>query len=972
MATPRWLPALLAAAFLALPGAARADLAAARSELDRGDYAAAEQALVAAITRTSTLRDRAEADDLTGRLYLETGRYDEARVLGERLGRVPATRAAGLTLEGEALAALGRYDDAVARWTTAVGRGPVRDVRRARALAATWLARLGRRDDARDAANGLLDEYNDAPPAERVGSHGRPSVLRDAGFLTDVGIAAGALGAVRDANQAFNEALRAQPGRADTDLEQAELMLSTEDMGPAGEAIREALRANPHSARALALRGRTRLMSDLDFVRAGEDLTAAAAVNPRLPAVFALRAAIALRDDDVTAADRELDQALAINPRDLESLAMRGVVRFFANDVGGLRRAFDALFAVSPVYAEGYVMLADFADWGHRYAEAADLMREGLARPGIASDRKLQARLRAELGINLLRMGQEDDGISELRASFEQSRFNVRVANLLNLYEQTIARDFETETDGPFRIRYPRAEHAALRRYVPGLLHRAWDDMVRRYGFTPEGPISIELYGNSEQFSVRTSGLPEIGVQGVCFGRVVTALSPQGGPFNWGQILWHELAHVFAIQRSRSRVPRWFTEGLSEWEAFHSHPEWAREDDPALYRALVAGRGPPVGGFHTAFTHARRADDMLVAYYAASKLVEHLIDRYGFPRVAALLPLWGQGLSTEAVIRQGLGVAPGDIDRDFRQASLARLTPRYQNATALDPGDYRDRAHLEDLAGGHPDDPAAQAMAAAAAYFDGDAEHAAAFAERAVRLDVGSAVAHEVRLRLALTHHEGRAALEEVDAVVAAGRDGYDLRLLEARAAFAAHDDARVDRALAAASHADPTQVEAHLLLAGRYARAHRDADRLRELREVVRLDQHDRQSMDDLLQALESGHAWADIRTLDEQANNLDPENPAVHLVLAQAAQETGSPDAAVFEYESALALAPPNAAAIRTRIEAVRRGDHGLPPLTLPFRREPPAGSGPPGNAPRDAPGNVPAPPSARPSGAVEPPVT
>jgi hypothetical protein len=67
-----------------------------------------------------------------------------------------------------------------------------------------------------------------------------------------------------------------------------------------------------------------------------------------------------------------------------------------------------------------------------------------------------------------------------------------------------------------------------------------------RYGFTPEGPVSIELYATAEHFSVRTSGVPEIGVQGVCFGRVVTALSPRGGPFNWAQIVWHELAHVFA------------------------------------------------------------------------------------------------------------------------------------------------------------------------------------------------------------------------------------------------------------------------------------------------------------------------------------------------------------------------------------------------------------------------------------------
>src|SRR5205823_751904 len=151
--------------------------------------------------------------------------------------------------------------------------------------------------------------------------------------------------------------------------------LTTEDMGPAGEAIRDALRTNPHSARALVLRARTRLASDLDMPQANADLDAAGAVNPRMPLAFALRAEIVLRDGNFAEADRLIDQALAINPRHFESLAMRGVVRFDANDLPGFHRAFDALFAVSPVYAEGYEMLADVSDWEHRYAEAIDLMR---------------------------------------------------------------------------------------------------------------------------------------------------------------------------------------------------------------------------------------------------------------------------------------------------------------------------------------------------------------------------------------------------------------------------------------------------------------------------------------------------------------------------------------------------------------------------------------------------------------------
>lgn len=917
--SPRVASTLLALALTVAPFTARATLVGARDALARGDYATVEPQL-----RGLRPAERAAGDRVLVRLYLDTGRYDEAITVGQRLARSPATRADGLTAQGEALAARGDYEGAVARLTDAFDAQPVATARHARALAATWLFRLGRRDEARDAANPLIDAYNDAQEASAA-------LLRDAGFLTDVGLAARALGAVRNANEAFNEALRIDATRVDTNLAQAELMLSTEDMGPGSEALRAALTANPHSARGLVLRARTRLASELDLVRAGEDLTAALAVNPRLADAWALRAAIVLRDGDLAAADRLLDQGAALNPRDLDVLTMRGVVRFFAEDTAGFRRAFDALFAASPTYAEGYETLSDFADWEHRYAEAVELMREGLTRPAIAADRRLGARIRASLGINLLRMGREDEALAELRASFEASRFNVRVANLLNLYEQTIPNTYQTVTSGPFRVRYAQGERAVLERYVPALLQRAYDDMVRRYGFDPEGPLSIELYADDEHFSVRTSGLPEIGVQGVCFGRVVTALSPRGGPYNWAQILWHELAHVFALQRSRSRVPRWFTEGLSEWEAFHSHAEWSREDEGSLAAALAAGRIPRVADFNTAFTHARRADDMLVAYYAASQLVAFMIERYSFARVAAMLPLWGEGARTPDVIQRALGVSADEVDRAFREMLRGRLA-RFERAYTVDPGAYADREALQRAADGAPQDASAQASAAAAALFAGDGATAAQLAERAVRLDGSAHLARWVRARVALARHQGVEALEELDALFAAGKEGYELRMMEAEAARNARDDVRARAALAAAVRADPTQVEPHHILATLHARAHRDAERVLALQAVVRLDQHDRRSLAALLDALVASRAWSDINALREHATNLDPERVATHLALAQAAQETGARDAAIFEYESALAMEPANAATIRERVEAVRRGQRGMAPIAAP----------------------------------------
>ncbi len=194
---PRIAAALFALSLTLTPLTALADLNGARDACSRGDYVEAER-----LVRALRPAERAAGDRVLARVYLDTGRYDDAIAAGERIARIASTRAEGLTVQGEALAAKGDYEGAVARWNQAIEAGPARSVRRARALAATWLARLGRRDDAREAATPLIDEYNDA--SEQGAPRQRAAVLRDPEFLTAVGMAARALGSVRDANAAYN------------------------------------------------------------------------------------------------------------------------------------------------------------------------------------------------------------------------------------------------------------------------------------------------------------------------------------------------------------------------------------------------------------------------------------------------------------------------------------------------------------------------------------------------------------------------------------------------------------------------------------------------------------------------------------------------------------------------------------------------------------------------------------------------
>jgi tetratricopeptide (TPR) repeat protein len=501
-------------------------------------------------------------------------------------------------------------------------------------------------------------------------------------------------------------------------------------------------------------------------------------------------------------------------------------------------------------------------------------------------------------------MGDEAAGLDALRAAWQRDRFNVHVFNTLELYDRVIGREYEELTSGPLVFRMHREERAVLQRYVPQTLRRAWDDMVRRYGFTPQGPVRIELFATTRHFSVRTTGLPNVGVQGVCFGQVVTALSPRAGSFNGGQITWHELAHVFHIQMSRNHVPRWFTEGLSEYETIVARPEWRREDDGALRRALETGRLPPLRDLNFAFTHARTSDDMMVAYYASSQVVVYLVERFGFEKVPDMLRAWGAGRRTEDVVQRVLGISIDQLDRDFRDHTRRRLASRPPDF-AVDFGAYVDLAAARARAAQAPNDADAQAGLAAALIVERDARGALAAAQRALQLRADQPIARFILARAALAQNDVRTGEQHLRALIVR-HDGYEPRLLLARIALGRHDSAAARTELQAATRIDRARPEAWQGLI-ELAREANDQEALLAARlELARIDQHDRENSAALLETLAARNRWPDVVTHGEMALHLDPHRSETHRLLGEAYLRTNRADAALYELDTALLATP------------------------------------------------------------------
>ena len=814
---------------------------------------------------------------------LETGRYADAERVAKQAGRGANDKLAAVCTRAEALFRTGKVGDAIKLLEANAG-GTGTSGRRVRLLLGDYRIASGHRADADEPLMKIVEEYNDGTIASS-----------DAEGLAIVGRAAHLLRSPKDANTAFNESERVQK-RVETARWRAELYADKYDPGHAEQVLREALALSPHDPEVLVAMARLKLGETLDFDAAEKLVKEALAIDPKLPGAYAVRAGSALRDMDLAAADAAVNAGLAANPNDLELLSLRAATRFLADDRPGFEAAKKDVLARNHEFARMYSILAEYAEWEHRYDDIVAMMKE--ATQLDPEDGKAWA----ELGLTEMRGGDETNGLEAIRRAWSKDHFNVRVFNTLNLYEQHVANEYDTVSAGVFKVRLPKAEKPILARYVPRMLEEAWGSMKARYTFVPTTPVQVELYSTREQFSERTSGLPNVGIEGVCFGHVVAAMTPKSEPFNWGNVVWHELGHVFAIQLSKNHVPRWFTEGLSEYETIARRPEWKRELDADLYLAIAENRLPGAADMNRAFTHATDGADVTVAYYASSQMLVFTVEQFGMPKVVEALKLWGQGVRTPEVIQRAFGLSASDYDARYRAWEMQKLA-RYAGQFM-----YRDHSVAIDDAkakvAASPKDAKAHAQLAIALLHARKKADAEAEIDAALKLDPTNMTAHYVAAKLSAD--DPGIAKVHLDAIKAAGGDGFQVEMGLAELAEKRKDKPAMHAALDAAHRFDPSDDEAVQALLKLAMDEKREADALGLLRELAMLDQHDQEAWGMLLEKLVDAKQWDEAKKVGESAIFVDVESPAMHTNYARALAATGAHDKAAFELESALACDP------------------------------------------------------------------
>jgi tetratricopeptide (TPR) repeat protein len=643
------------------------------------------------------------------------GRFEEV----DRLLQT-ATDPRSTAIKAQAAIARGHYDEAQKMLAGAAASAPTSD-------AALQLAlldeKMGRRDAARDRLNKLADSL--ANPRPRT----TPDWMR-------LGTASQALGRLAlsgsnrkamfdDANVAFTNAAKLSPNDPDIPTALGLLWAEGNEEAEAATHFEAALKLDDKNP--VALVGYAELLVDQNPPDARTAIERAIKGSPNYEPAHLLAAEMSLDDRKRADAQASVNRALAINPNSLDALSLDAAIAWLEGRSTDFETKVQKVLSIQPKYGEVYRVAGDHAARNYRFEEAVELARKAVA---LDPD---DNRAYADLGMHLLRTGDEPGARAALERSFSRDATDIVSYNLLDLLDRLDK--FDVVREGNIIMKFEPGEAPVMREQALPLAREALDTLARRWNVQIKGPVLIEMFPKHDDFAVRNLGLPGmIGALGACFGRVVTIDSPHARPpgeYNWQPTLWHELAHVVSLQLSNNRVPRWLTEGISVWEERRARPEWGWEMEVPFAQALDAGKVFKLSVLNEGFSDPELIS---LAYHQASLAAEYLAKTYGDASLTKLLQAYGRGLETEAAVKEAFNVSLDDIQKGFD----AELERHYRPLiTALKAPEVKSTPSLEDLKKFAAEDPGSfrvQISLGRALAKAGDSDAAIAALERASAL----------------------------------------------------------------------------------------------------------------------------------------------------------------------------------------------------------------------------------------------
>ena len=470
-------------------------------------------------------------------------------------------------------------------------------------------------------------------------------------------------------SQDYRRAL-AMLGRATQELDplywpahiaEAELLQTKGNREEAAAAYEQALSLNPGSGRAWAGLGQLAVES-FNFDLAGQIVDHLRGITPDHPLAVELAIRSYLRQRDVASAKSLIEPALAKLPHRPETLALAAAAAGMGYDDRELRErltAFDEAAPGSPLahYTAGEVLAID-----RQYDQAEALLREAIARsPNWPAPR-------LELGLLLMQSGDIAAARTELADAARLDPFHVRVNNQLRLAEELLG-VYQTIETPHFVIRFRPGIDEVLARDMPEPLEAIHRELTAVFQHRPAEKTQIDVMPDQATFAVRITGMPHIWTIAAATGDVISLTPPRSGPgqanpYNWVNVLRHELVHTITLAQTRNRVPHWFTEACAvSVETTGRTYETCR----LLASALNSGELFEYDQINWGFVRPKTPRDRPLAYAQSDWMLEFIATRWSHQAIVDLLELYRQGVSDVDALQQVTGYDTATFMRSFRE-----------------------------------------------------------------------------------------------------------------------------------------------------------------------------------------------------------------------------------------------------------------------------------------------------------------
>ena len=416
-----------------------------------------------------------------------------------------------------------------------------------------------------------------------------------------------------------------------------------------------------------------------------------------------------------------------------------------------------------------------------------------------------------------MRLGKELEGWKLADEVYDADGYNVTAHNLVTL-RSNITKFATIESDG-FTIRMDPREAKIYGDRVLELLREAKSHLGKKYDIQVSEPIVVEIFPKQQDFAIRTFGLPGGGgYLGVCFGSVITMNSPasQGtSPTNWRSVLWHEYCHVVTLQKTKNKMPRWLSEGISVYEERLADSTWGQSLNFKNREMILGEDLTPVSQLSGAFLRPKSAAHLQFAYFESSLVVRYLVEKYGIETIKRIL----QDLEMGLTINQSLSRYTGSIkllDKEFETyaRNLARNYAQEVEFEIPELGGKLDPKSISVLAERSPRNFALQLQHLKFLIAAEDFENAKKVAEKLIELHPQAAVSYKILADIAFKTNQAELEKASLEKFVARQNDSFESRLRLAEIAEAAKDWKQVRHHAEQAVAINPLLPASHRLLA--------------------------------------------------------------------------------------------------------------------------------------------------------------